>query len=138
MLRSFYSPDMGSMLKETISIGTSVTNVFTVSIREPGDYYWASKIWSVLTNTPNTFTATTDYSGSASPVGWSARRYTATSVATSLHGSFGTTPSSLWIVGEFNGYFRAATPGDFTLGCTVSGGNATIQIASHVEMFLVE
>jgi hypothetical protein len=137
-MRSFNSSDFGSMLKDTISIGTSLTNVFTVPVEQAGDYYWSSKIWVVHTNTPTTFTLTPGYTGSASPIGWSSRRYTAATIATSLHSTFTATPSSLWIVGEFNGYFRAATAGDFTLGCTVAGGNATIQIASHLEIYLVE
>jgi hypothetical protein len=126
------------MLKATVPIATSLTNVFTIPIEQVGDYYWTAQLWVVHVSATG-FTATPGFDGSASPIGWSERRHTTTAVATSLHSSFQATTSSLWINGQFNGFFRATTPGDFTLGCTRTGGtSSTIQIASNVEMFLVE
>lgn len=137
-MRTFNSSDVGSILKSTIPVNTG-TNIFTVPIEQPGDYFWTAQLWVVHGGTTTTFTATPGFSGSASPIGWSAQRYTTAGVASSLHNSFQATASSTWIIGKFNGFFRASTPGDFTLNCTRSGsGSSTIQIASNIEMFLVE
>ncbi len=128
------------MLKSTVAIGTGLTNVFTVNIEQPGDYYWTAQLWIAHVGSPTGFTATTGFSGSTSAVGWACERYTATGALASLHSVHQVTASTvIFNVGKFNGYFRATSSGLFTLGCTRTGGtSSTIQIASNVEMYLVE
>lgn len=137
-MRSFNSPDRGYMLENTITINTSLTNLFTVPIEQTGDFYWTAQLWVAQVGA-GTCTVTPGYSGSASPIGWACERYTTVSVAVSLHNTFQATAGSSFVVAKLNGFFRASTTGNFTIGSTRTGGtSSTLQIASHVEMFLVE
>jgi hypothetical protein len=137
-MRSFNSPDFGYMVESTAVIGTGLTNLFTVPVQEVGDFYWTAQLWVVQVGA-GTCTVTPGYTGSASPIGWACERYTTVSVAVSLHSSFQATAGSSFVVAKLNGFFRASTTGNFTIGSTRSGGtSSTLQIASHVEMYKVE
>jgi len=135
------APDLGSTLFSTINIGTSLTNVFTISSLDPGDYYWSMNMWAVHVGSPTGFALTTGFTGTATAVGWAGKRYPAPSgsVAVSLHNAFGATlNTTIFSIGEFDGYFRSTTVGDLTMGCTrTAGTSSTIQIASHIEVYKI-
>lgn len=126
------------MVQGTITIGTSLTGVFAVTVEEPGDYSWDAILWIVHNGSPTGFTATNAFSGTITQNVFAVERYTASAVACSVHTSFGTSASSVFILGRFNGLFRVTVPGVFNLGCTRTGGTSSIvQPGSFIEMFKV-
>lgn len=133
------APDRGDTKFSPVSIGTSLTNVFTINSNTigPGVYRWNATLYVVHTGSTG-FTVTPGFTGTATVGNYAIKRFTASAVAVSFHTAFQASASSVWILGEISGYFQVTVAGSFTIGCTrVGGTNAVVQIGSQLELYQI-
>lgn len=108
-----------------MAIATSLTNIFTKTL-DPGWYYFRCRLPVAHSGTPTVFTVTPAFSGTATSVAYTVVRTTAAGIAMATHSIFAASASSVWLLAEIEGEFQVTAAGNFTIGCTRTGGTASI------------
>lgn len=118
----------------SMAIGTSLTNLFTKPL-EPGFYYFRCHLAATHSGTPTAFTVTPAFSGTATQISYTVVRTAAAAIAAAHHSSFAVSASSVWSVCDLEGEFQVTAAGNFTIGCTRTGGTTSIiQSSAFLEI----
>lgn len=132
--------DFGSSVITAVPLGTTLTNVNTVSNLQPGSYRFNSVMPLINVGSPTQTTMTLSFSGASVNVFYRVHRYTATTIVPSVHTAFGvsTGTAAACVFIESNGMFTVTSVGAFTVGGTRTGGtSSTAQPGSYIALYQI-